>query len=63
MEIELTAGNIKCGGCAQAIRDGLADLADDVEVDIDTGKVLVRGKQLDETAIRNKLADLGYPAA
>jgi copper chaperone CopZ len=62
MELELTASNIKCGGCVQAIRDGLRELATSVDVDIDSGKLSLSGEQLDEATIRNKLAELGYPA-
>lgn len=62
MKLELIASNIKCGGCAQAIKDGLQGLAASIDVDIDSGKVSLDGDQLDEAAIRSKLGELGYPA-
>ena len=62
--IELKARNIKCGGCASAIREGLTSLpgVSGVEVDVDSGTVRVSG-DADRAAIEAKLAELGYPAA
>ncbi len=62
--IELKARNIKCGGCASAIREGLSGLpgVDSVEVDVDSGTVRVSG-EADPAAIEAKLAELGYPVA
>lgn len=59
------AQNIKCGGCASTIRDGLLPLPgiSDVEVDIEQGRVTVHGEQLSREEIGAKLAELGYPEA
>lgn len=61
--IELQASNIKCGGCASAIQEGLGSLpgVTAVEVDIDTGRVRVEGGNPDREAIVARLAELGYP--
>lgn len=63
--LQIQAQNIKCGGCVAAIETGLTPLPgiSRVEVSIDTGMVRVEGDGLDEQAIRDKLAELGYPAA
>ncbi|MDY6980857.1 MAG: cation transporter [Pseudomonadota bacterium] len=63
--LQITAQNIKCGGCVSAIENGLKTLPgiERVEVTIDTGLVRIEGEDLPEQAIRVKLAELGYPAA
>ncbi|MFP4132211.1 heavy-metal-associated domain-containing protein [Thiohalospira sp.] len=55
--------NVKCGGCAAAIRDGLAEVAgvESVEVDVATGRVEVAGSGLDRGELATRLAGLGYP--
>jgi copper chaperone len=66
METEtLKAQNIKCGGCASTIRDGLSQLPgiEQVEVDIESGEVTLQGESLDRAAVSSKLAELGYPVA
>jgi copper chaperone len=62
-EMELKVINVKCGGCASAIRDGLLSLPgiEAIEVDIASGMVSIRGSGLDTTAIHSKLGELGYP--
>lgn len=63
--LQIQARNIKCGGCASTIENGLQELPgiEQIEVAIDTGMVTIQGQAMDEAAIRNKLAELGYPAA
>lgn len=60
----IMAQNIKCDGCARTIREGLAPLPgiDEVEVDIQSGEVTLRGETVDLPMVRSKLAELGYPA-
>ena len=52
-ELKLRVSNVKCGGCASAIRDGLSSLPgiEAIEVDIASGTV----------HIHTKLGELGYP--
>jgi copper chaperone len=59
----LLATNVKCQGCATTIRDGLRSLSgvEDVEVDISTGEVVVRGQGLSRDQLAAKLGELGYP--
>ena len=65
MAIELKVRNVKCGGCAKTIQDGLAELpgVSAVQVDIDSGRVRVEGENLDRVRIAARLAELGYPEA
>ena len=62
-ELKLRVSNVKCGGCASAIRDGLSSLPgiEAIEVDITSGTVHISGTGLDTTAIHTKLGELGYP--
>ena len=57
--------NVKCGGCASTIHDGLLSLAGvkDVAVVIQGGEVTVSGEDLDRAALAQKLSQLGYPEA
>ncbi len=62
-ELELRVSNVKCGGCASAIRDGLLPLpgVDTIEVDVASGTVHIRGSGFNAMAIHSKLDELGYP--
>lgn len=55
--------NIKCGGCANTIRQGLQQIdgIEDVAVVVDTGEVIVSGNRLVRSHIAGKLGELGYP--
>jgi copper chaperone len=57
--------NVKCGGCASTIREGLLIVAGvkDVAVAIPDGEVTVSGEGLDRAALAQKLGQLGYPEA
>ena len=63
--LELLVDNIKCGGCAQSIRDGLTPLEgiESVDVEIESGAVRISGNDLNfsETDIQAKLTELGFP--
>ena len=62
---QFTVKNIKCGGCASAIKAGLEGLpgVEAVEVSIDQGKVTVTGEGLSRDELAAKLGELGYPEA
>ena len=64
-DLEFKAGNIKCMGCVNNIKEGLQDLPgiQSVDVSVDTGQVIVSGEALSEQDIIDKLATLGYPVA
>ncbi len=56
------AQNIKCGGCASAIEEGLGKLegVSSVSVGVASGQVTVEGT-LERAALAAALAELGYP--
>lgn len=61
----ILATNIKCGGCATTIRENLLKLdgVQEVEVDVASGRVEVRGEHLERSRLTARLAELGYPEA
>jgi copper chaperone len=63
MNFEFQVQNVKCQGCASAIRNGLAGLAQvrEVAVDVATGRVTVHADGDVRAELRAKLAALGYP--
>jgi copper chaperone len=63
--LEFNAQNIKCMGCVNAIREGLAELpgVDRVEVDLQQSHVTVSGHELSIDELAKKMAALGYPLA
>jgi len=63
-EFNIKADNIKCGGCATNIKNGLNELSEveSVNVNIETGKVTIIANNIEQSIIEQKLNDLGYPA-
>jgi len=59
---EFQVANIKCGGCAASIKNGLAELGgvQTVEVDVASGDVSVSG-DVARNELAAKLAELGFP--
>ena len=61
--LQFHAQNIKCGGCASNIKNGLSGMngVETVDVDVATGLVSVTGANIDALALHNKMNELGYP--
>lgn len=61
--MKFKVANVKCGGCATTIRDGLMSLPGVVEVvvDVSRGEVEVKGDTLERDVLGAKLIALGYP--
>ena len=61
--LELQVENVKCGGCASAIQEGLLTLhgIHDVTLEIESGAVTIHGEGYNDKDIHSKLNDLGYP--
>ncbi len=61
--MKFKVANVKCGGCATTIRDGLMSLPGVVEVvvDVSRGEVEVKGDALERDVLVAKLIALGYP--
>jgi copper chaperone len=56
--------NLKCGGCASSIRNGLIALPGitDVEVDFETNTVTVEVEQAEiRPLVADRLSSMGYP--
>ena len=54
-----------CSHCTAAVADEVRKVAgvDDVDVDLDTKQVTIRGTDIDETAVRAAIEEAGYQAA
>lgn len=63
MKIELEVQNVKCQGCASAIRDGLGKNPQvrEVQVDVPTGRVTVKADNDIQAELMTTLKGLGYP--
>lgn len=59
---EFKVSNVKCGGCAATIKNGLSELTgvQAVEVDVASGGVVVNGDAA-RSDLSAKLAELGFP--
>lgn len=56
---------MRCAHCARALREELGSVegVEEVEVDLETKRVTVRGASLDDSALRAAIAEAGYEAA
>ena len=56
---------IHCAHCAMSIREGVGEVegVEDVDVDLDTKVVTIRGRALDDAAVRAAIVEAGYEAA
>jgi copper chaperone len=56
---------IHCGNCRRAIEDEVGAMpgVDSVEADLETKVVTVRGREVDDGAVRAAIAEAGYEAA
>jgi copper chaperone CopZ len=56
---------VHCAHCAASIREEVSEVegVDDVEVDLDTKAVTIRGRELDDSALRAAIVEAGYEAA
>ena len=59
----IQSSKIKCGGCVENIEKGFAGISSitDINIDVATNIVTVKGNDLNKTDIENKLSELGYP--
>ncbi len=64
-ELVYTVPGISCGHCTQAIEEEVALVAgvESVSADVDSKRVVVRGADLDDAAIRAAIDEAGYDAA
>ena len=59
-----TVPAIHCAHCALSIREEVSEVegVDEVDVDLETKLVTVRGTELDDAALRAAIAEAGYEA-
>lgn len=64
-ELTYTVPGMHCGHCKAAVEREVSQLEgiDDVLVDLETKRVVVRGGRLDDAAIRAAIDEAGYEAA
>jgi len=64
MELEFQVQNVKCQGCASAIREGLGQHPQvrGVQVDVPTGRITVETAGDVRGELSGMLRELGYPA-
>jgi copper chaperone len=60
-----TVPGLHCGHCERAVKEELGALAgvESVAVDLETKLVVVRGRDLDDPALRAAIVEAGYEAA
>ena len=60
-----TVPGMHCGHCERAIKEGLGALVgvESVAVELQTKLVVVRGRDLDDRALRAAIVEAGYEAA
>ncbi|NOY71095.1 MAG: heavy-metal-associated domain-containing protein [Gammaproteobacteria bacterium] len=63
MQQKFFVQNVKCGGCATAIKQALMSLpgVTKVGVDVPAGSVVVEGESLGAAVLTDKLQASGYP--
>ncbi len=56
---------IHCAHCAMSIREEVSEVegVDEVDVDLETKIVTIRGTELDDAALRAAIDEAGYEAA
>ncbi|MGI8945193.1 MAG: heavy-metal-associated domain-containing protein [Thermoleophilaceae bacterium] len=65
-EMTYTVSGMTCGHCERSVREEVEELAgvESVEADRTTGRVVVRGPDIDDAAVRAAVVAAGYkPAA
>lgn len=62
MSYSIDVENIKCGGCANSIKQKLDEAGHPgAEVDIEAGRVTIDGDGNDRDTVASALAKMGYP--
>jgi copper chaperone len=64
-ELEYTVPGMSCAHCKSAITDEVTSVEGvrEIDVDLETKHVVVRGEALDDAAIREAIAEAGYEVA
>lgn len=64
-ELRYTVAGMTCGHCKTAVTEEVEAVAgvQDVDVDLDTKRVVVRGEGVTDDAVRAAIREAGYEAA
>jgi copper chaperone len=59
---DYTVRGMTCSHCVLSVRDEVSDVrgVSSVDVDLDSGRVTVAGRDIDEEAVRAAVAEAGY---
>lgn len=65
MEKTIMVEGMTCGHCEKAVKEALGELdgVNNVEVDLTTGKVVVKGEELEDSKLREAIDEAGYEVA
>lgn len=60
-----TVSGMTCEHCVLSVREEVSEIAgvQDVDVDLASGRMVVTGEDIPETAVREAVADAGYSLA
>ena len=63
--VTYTVPAIHCAHCAMSIREEVSEVegVEDVTVDLESKRVTVSGRELDDAALRSAIGEAGYEAA
>ena len=63
--ISYSVPTIHCAHCAMSIREEVGEVegVEDIDVDLDSKVVTIRGRALDDAALRAAIVEAGYEAA
>ncbi len=61
-DLQFTVPGMSCGSCKATITEEVSEVAgvDEVDVDLDTKRVAVRGDDVDAAAVRAAIVEAGY---
>ena len=64
-ELTYNVPAMHCGNCTSAVEREVSQVAgvESVVADLETKRVVVRGRELDDAAVREAIAEAGYQAA
>ncbi len=64
-ELSYTVAGMSCGHCKAAVTEEVEQVVgvDAVEVDLDSKRVVVRGEDISDDAVRAAIREAGYEAA
>ena len=65
METTYTVNGMTCGHCVLSVREEVAEVdgVTAVDVDLDSGRMVVSGAGVDDAAVRSAVEEAGYEVA